>query len=85
MHDRSKYLLFLRYVDKSQKTAFGTGFVNAGYELHSFNIVCGFICYWRSQTPHLTHEVMLHLVKLDVWCAVSARRIVVPVFLLRNN
>jgi hypothetical protein len=36
--------------------------------------------YWSSQNPHLTHEVPLHLVKVGVWCAVSARRIVVPVF-----
>jgi hypothetical protein len=36
--------------------------------------------YWSSQNPHLTHEVPLHPVKVGVWCAVSARRIVVPVF-----
>jgi hypothetical protein len=35
--------------------------------------------YWSSQNPHLTHEVLLHPLKVDVWCAVSARRIVVPV------
>jgi hypothetical protein len=29
---------------------------------------------WNLQNPHLTHEV-----KVGVWCAVSARRIVVPV------
>jgi hypothetical protein len=37
-------------------------------------------CYWSSQNPHLTHEVLLDPVKVGVWCAVSARRIVVPVF-----
>jgi hypothetical protein len=36
--------------------------------------------YWNSQNPYLTHEVKLHPVKVCVWCAVSARRIVVPVF-----
>jgi hypothetical protein len=36
--------------------------------------------YWSSQNPHLTHEVLLHPVNVDVWCAVSARRSVVPVF-----
>jgi hypothetical protein len=35
---------------------------------------------WSSQNPHLTQEVPLHLVKVGVWCAVSARRIVVYVF-----
>jgi hypothetical protein len=30
--------------------------------------------------PHLTQEVPLHLVKVGVWCAVSARKIVGPVF-----
>jgi hypothetical protein len=36
--------------------------------------------YWSSQNPHLTHEVLHHPVKVGVWCAVSARRIVVSVF-----
>jgi hypothetical protein len=34
--------------------------------------------YWSSQNPHLTHEVLLHPVKIGVWCAVNAR-IVEPV------
>jgi hypothetical protein len=36
--------------------------------------------YWNSQNSHLTHEVPLHPVKVGAWCAVSARRIVGPVF-----
>jgi hypothetical protein len=36
--------------------------------------------YWSSQNPYLTNEVALHPVKVGVWCTVSARRIVVPVF-----
>jgi hypothetical protein len=35
--------------------------------------------YWSSQNPHLIHEVLLHPVKVGVWCAVSARRIAGPV------
>jgi hypothetical protein len=35
--------------------------------------------YRSSQNPHLIHEVLLHPLKVGVWCAVSAR-IVVPVF-----
>jgi hypothetical protein len=37
-------------------------------------------CCWGSQNPHITHKVLFHLVKVCVWCAVSARRIVGPVF-----
>jgi hypothetical protein len=36
--------------------------------------------YWSSKNPHLTHEAPLHPVKVDVWCALSARRIVGHVF-----
>jgi transposase len=36
--------------------------------------------YWSSQNLHLTHEVQLHPIKIGVWCPVSARRVVVPVF-----
>jgi hypothetical protein len=36
--------------------------------------------YWSSQTPHLTHKAPLHPVKVGVWCALSARRTVGPVF-----
>jgi hypothetical protein len=36
--------------------------------------------YWRSQNPHLTHEVLLHPVKVGVWCVISVRGNVVPVF-----
>jgi hypothetical protein len=38
--------------------------------------------YWSSQNPHLTHEV-LHSVKVGVWYAESARRIVGLVFFNR--
>jgi hypothetical protein len=34
-------------------------------------------CYWSLQNPYLTHEVLLHAVKVGVWCAVNAR--IVPV------
>jgi hypothetical protein len=37
-----------------------------------------------SQNAHITHEVPLHPVKVGVWCAVSARGIVVPVFLMKQ-
>jgi hypothetical protein len=36
--------------------------------------------YWSTQNPHITHEVPLDPVKVGVWCAASARRIVGPVF-----
>jgi hypothetical protein len=36
--------------------------------------------YWNSQNPHLTYEALLHPVKVGVWCAVSERRIIGPVF-----
>jgi hypothetical protein len=36
--------------------------------------------YWSSQNPHLIHEILLHTVKVGVWCAVIARSIVEPVF-----
>jgi hypothetical protein len=36
--------------------------------------------YCSSHNPHLTNDVTLHPVKVIVWCAVSVRRIVVPVF-----
>jgi hypothetical protein len=36
--------------------------------------------YWSSQNPYLTHEALLHPVKVGVSCAVNARRIVGPVF-----
>jgi hypothetical protein len=36
--------------------------------------------YWILQNPHLTHAVLLHPVKIGVWCAVNARRMVGPVF-----
>jgi hypothetical protein len=36
--------------------------------------------YWSSENPHITHEVLLHPVKIGVRCGVSARRIVGPEF-----
>jgi hypothetical protein len=41
--------------------------------------------YWSSHDSHLSHEVLLHPVKVGVWCAVSARRIVGPVFYLTKQ
>jgi hypothetical protein len=36
--------------------------------------------YSSSQNPNITHESLLHPVKIGVWCAVSARRVYGPVF-----
>jgi hypothetical protein len=36
--------------------------------------------YWSAENPHSIHEVPLHDVKIGVWCAISAKRIIVPVF-----
>jgi hypothetical protein len=36
---------------------------------------------WSPQNAHPSHKVLLHPVKVGVWCAVSARGIVVPLFL----
>jgi hypothetical protein len=36
--------------------------------------------YWSSQKPHLIHEVPLRPVKFGIWCALSVRKIVGPVF-----
>jgi hypothetical protein len=37
-------------------------------------------CYWSLRSPYVTDEVSLHPMKIGVWCAISARRTVVPVF-----
>jgi hypothetical protein len=39
--------------------------------------------YWSSKNPHLTHEVLLHPVKVVVCCAESAR-FVQPVLLTKQ-
>jgi hypothetical protein len=36
--------------------------------------------YWSSQNPQLSHEYVLHPVKVYVWCAVSARKTFGTVF-----
>jgi hypothetical protein len=38
------------------------------------------IRYWSTENPHAVHEVPLHDLKVGVWCAISARRIIGPVF-----
>ena len=39
--------------------------------------------HWAIETPHVNHEAPLHPVKIGVWCAISAQRIVGPIFLTR--
>jgi hypothetical protein len=36
--------------------------------------------YWSSRNPQITYKVLFHPVKVGVWCAVSARRVVIPLF-----
>jgi hypothetical protein len=36
--------------------------------------------YWRTENPHSIHEFPLHDVKIGVWCAINAHRIIGPVF-----
>ena len=35
---------------------------------------------WATEHPHEIHEVPLHSEKTDVWCAISRRRIIGPIF-----
>ncbi|KAL4084269.1 hypothetical protein QTP88_028094 [Uroleucon formosanum] len=35
---------------------------------------------WSTQNPHALHETPLHSQKIGVWCAISRRRIVGPIF-----
>jgi hypothetical protein len=35
---------------------------------------------WSHKNPHATQQVPLHSEKVGVWCAVSARRIIGPLF-----
>jgi hypothetical protein len=34
---------------------------------------------WSVENPHSVHQIPLHDIKIGVWCAVSARRIVGPI------
>ena len=36
--------------------------------------------YWSTENPRLIHEVPLHDQKIGVWCAVTAERIIGPIF-----
>lgn len=36
--------------------------------------------YWATHNPHVTHEKPLHDLKIGVWCAMSGRRIIGPIF-----
>jgi hypothetical protein len=36
--------------------------------------------YRSAENPHSVHEVLLHDVKIGVWCAISAHEIIGPVF-----
>ena len=36
--------------------------------------------YWSTENPRIIHEVPLHDAKIGVWCAVSAKRIIGPIF-----
>lgn len=36
--------------------------------------------YWATENPHMIHEVPHHAAKVGVWCAVSALRIIGPIF-----
>jgi hypothetical protein len=41
--------------------------------------------HWDTENPHAVHEVPLHDEKVGVWCAVSGRRIIGPIFFLRHG
>jgi hypothetical protein len=36
--------------------------------------------YWSAENQHSVHKVPFHDVKIGVWCAISAHRIIGPVF-----
>lgn len=36
--------------------------------------------HWATQNPHVSHQKPLHDLKIGVWCAISGRRIIGPIF-----
>ena len=38
--------------------------------------------YWDIENPHVIHEAPLHDQKVGVWCAVTARRVIGPIFFM---
>ena len=36
---------------------------------------------WSNENPHTFHERALHARKIGVWCAISRRRVIEPLFL----
>jgi hypothetical protein len=81
-------ILSLQPRDPSSRALFAVGFYSLSSEVRSIRNwdffsddawfrLQGYINkhtnrYWNSQNPHLTHEVLLHPAKFDVWCALSA-------------
>jgi hypothetical protein len=35
---------------------------------------------WSDENPHAVHQTPLHDIKIGVWCAVSVKRIIGPIF-----
>jgi hypothetical protein len=35
---------------------------------------------WDAENPHVLHQRPLHDIKVGVWCAMSARRVIGPIF-----
>jgi hypothetical protein len=35
---------------------------------------------WDTENPHVLHQRPLHDIKVGVWCAVSAQRVIGPIF-----
>jgi hypothetical protein len=50
-----------------------TGYVNS----HNTRI-------WSEENPHAVHHIPLHDIKIETWCAISARRIIGPIFYQEN-
>ena len=83
--DTDKRLAYCRWFDNFIQTQ-GEGILDdTFYSDEAWFHLSGYVNsqnsrYWASENPHQYHETPLHSQKIGVWCAMSRRRIIGPLF-----
>ncbi len=76
---------FKRFIHNHRNVLYTIFFTDEAWFILTGNVNAQNFRAWSSTNPHAYKEISLHLLKIDIWCTISRKEIVRPIFSPKYN